>query len=72
MACSAQSMTIESYPDVVASSSATPNEDTSLLRDRSRRHSFHAARKESCDYDGDAVFLRVRGLPLSLSLEQEL
>ncbi|ODM23699.1 hypothetical protein SI65_01288 [Aspergillus cristatus] len=62
MACSAQSMTIESYPDiadVAASSSATPQEETSLLRDRRRRHSFHNARKNSCDYDGDAVYLRV-------------
>lgn len=65
MACSAQSMTIESYPDVTdvadvaASSSATPQEDTSLLRDRTRRHSFNNARKNSCDYDGDAVYLRV-------------
>lgn len=60
MACSAQSMTIESYPDDSAiSSSATPHEETSLLRDRSRRHSFHTSRKNSCEYDGDAVFLRV-------------
>lgn len=59
MACSAQSMTIESYPDSAVSSSATPNEETSLLRDRRRRHSFDNARKSSCDYDGDAVYLRV-------------
>ncbi|KAK5680107.1 inc metabolism membrane protein [Elasticomyces elasticus] len=59
MACSAQSVTIESYPDSAVSSSVTPSEDTALLRDRRRRHSFDNARKNSCDYDGDAVFLRV-------------
>lgn len=61
MACSAQSVTIESYLDNSAFSSAyaTPSEETSLLRDRKRRHSFHTARKLSCDYDADAVFLRV-------------
>lgn len=61
MACSSQSVTIESYPEAaVASAYATPGEDTGLLRDRRRRHSFHTARKLSCDYDADAVFLRVR------------
>ncbi|KAL4891732.1 hemolysin-III related-domain-containing protein [Aspergillus ambiguus] len=61
MACSAQSMTIESYPDEAQSTSyaPTPTEETSLVRDRRRRHSFHTARKLSCDYDADAVFLRV-------------
>ncbi|KAE8159172.1 HlyIII-domain-containing protein [Aspergillus tamarii] len=61
MACSAQSVTIESYPDdaAVSSAYATPSDETALLRDRRRRHSFHAARKLSCDYDADAVFLRV-------------
>lgn len=59
MACSAQSMTIESYPDTAVSSSATPSEETALLRDRRRRHSYDNARKNSCDYDGDAVYLRV-------------
>ncbi|EAU35517.1 conserved hypothetical protein [Aspergillus terreus NIH2624] len=61
MACSAQSMTIESYPDEALSTSyaPTPSEETALVRDRRRRHSFHTARKLSCDYDADAVFLRV-------------
>ncbi|KAL5360995.1 hemolysin-III related-domain-containing protein [Aspergillus floccosus] len=61
MACSAQSMTIESYPDEALSTSyaPTPTEETALVRDRRRRHSFHTARKLSCDYDADAVFLRV-------------
>lgn len=60
MACSAQSMTIESYPEANTSAySTTPSEETSLLRDRRRRHSFHTARKLSLDYDADAVFLRV-------------
>ena len=61
MACSAQSVTLESYLDETAVSSAyaTPSEETALVRDRRRRHSFHAARKLSCDYDADAVFLRV-------------
>ncbi|KAL4868269.1 hypothetical protein BDV12DRAFT_170054 [Aspergillus spectabilis] len=58
MACSTQSVTIESYLDT-AFSSATPSEETALLRDRKRRHSFHTARKLSCDYDADAIFLRV-------------
>ncbi|PYH76488.1 HlyIII-domain-containing protein [Aspergillus uvarum CBS 121591] len=60
MACSAQSMTIESYPEANTSAyTTTPSEETSLLRDRRRRHSFHTARKLSLDYDADAVFLRV-------------
>ena len=63
MACSAQSMTIESYPEASSSSYATPSEETELLRDRRRRHSFHTARKLSCDYDADAVFLRVSSPP---------
>ena len=71
MACSAQSVTIESYPkakdmaSASASAYATPGEDMALLRDRRRRHSFHTARKLSCDYDADAVFLRVRSALLS-------
>ena len=52
-------MTIESYPDTAVSSSATPSEETALLRDRRRRHSFDNTRKNSCDYDGEAVYLRV-------------
>ncbi|KAJ0423878.1 putative IZH family channel protein [Aspergillus carlsbadensis] len=60
MACSTQSVTIESYlDDAFSSAYATPSEETSLLRDRRRRHSFHTARKLSCDYDADAIFLRV-------------
>ncbi|KAL2013284.1 hypothetical protein VTN00DRAFT_809 [Thermoascus crustaceus] len=59
MACTAPSMTVESYPDVGTTTSSTPNEETPLLRDRRRRHSFHAARRLSCDYDADAIFLRV-------------
>ncbi|KAL4911998.1 hemolysin-III related-domain-containing protein [Aspergillus aurantiobrunneus] len=60
MACSTQSVTIESHLDsAVSSAYATPSEETSLLRDRKRRHSFHTARKLSCDYDADAIFLRV-------------
>jgi hypothetical protein len=53
-------MAVESYPEeAYASATATPDENTSMLRDR-RRHSFHAARKLSCDYqDADAVFIRV-------------
>lgn len=70
MACSAQSMTIESYPDEALSTSyaPTPSEETALVRDRRRRHSFHTARKLSCDYDADAVFLRVRMLVTPFSL----
>lgn len=53
-------MTVESYPEAVSSSAATPGEDTALLRDRRRRHSYHAPRKLSCDYqDADTVFIRV-------------
>ncbi|PKY02501.1 HlyIII-domain-containing protein [Aspergillus campestris IBT 28561] len=59
MACSAQSMTVESYPEEAAASTATPSEETAMLRDRRRRHSFHTARKLSCDYDADAIYLKV-------------
>ncbi|CAG8120521.1 unnamed protein product [Penicillium salamii] len=61
MACGASSMTVESCEnEAFASATATPDEDTGLLRDRRRRHSFHASRKLSCDYqDADAVFIRV-------------
>ncbi|KAL3466548.1 putative IZH family channel protein [Aspergillus heterothallicus] len=60
MACSTQSVTIQSHlDDAFSSAYATPSEETSLLRDRKRRHSFHTARKLSCDYDADAIFLRV-------------
>ncbi|KAJ5682046.1 uncharacterized protein N7477_001986 [Penicillium maclennaniae] len=61
MACSATSMTVESYPDTaVSSSAATPGEDTGLLRDRRRRHSYHAPRRLSCDsQDAESVFIRV-------------
>lgn len=55
-------MTVESYPDQDengTSASASPSEWTSRLRNRRRRHSFHAARRLSCDYDADAIFLRV-------------
>lgn len=53
-------MTVESYPEAIASSTATPSEETTLLRDRRRRHSYHAPRKLSCDYqDADTVFIRV-------------
>lgn len=65
-------MTVETYPDeleaekAVSSSVATPTEGTGLLRDRHRRHSYHAPRKLSCDYqDADTVFIRV-SLPWSL------
>ncbi|RJE21336.1 IZH family channel protein [Aspergillus sclerotialis] len=59
MACTAPSMTIESYPEQAASTSTNLSEETALLRDRRRRHSFHTARKLSYDYDADAVFLKV-------------
>ncbi|KAL4928287.1 hemolysin III family protein [Aspergillus undulatus] len=60
MACSTQSVTIESHLDnAISSAYSTPSEETALLRDRKRRHSFHTARKLSCDYDADAIFLRV-------------
>ncbi|KAL4796143.1 hemolysin-III related-domain-containing protein [Aspergillus venezuelensis] len=60
MACSTQSVTLESYVDhAISSAYATPSEETSLLRDRKRRHSFHTARKLSLDVDADAIFLRV-------------
>lgn len=66
MACTSSSMTMESCHDqgVASGTSLTPNEDTPLLRNRSqRRHSFHASsRRLSCDYDADAVFLRVSTL----------
>ncbi|KAL4786733.1 hemolysin-III related-domain-containing protein [Aspergillus varians] len=61
MACSTQSVTVESsYLDsAVSSAYATPSEETALLRDRKRRHSFHTSRRLSCDYDADAIYLRV-------------
>jgi adiponectin receptor len=62
MACGASSMAVESYPEAEANASATatPSEETGLLRDRRRRHSFQVSRRLSCDYqDADAVFIRV-------------
>ncbi|KAJ5646420.1 hypothetical protein N7490_002792 [Penicillium lividum] len=65
MACTSSSMTVESYPEnlrdeAVSSAISTPSEGTGLLRDRHRRHSYHAPRKLSCDYqDADTVFIRV-------------
>lgn len=59
-------MTVESY-SAAAASTGTPSEDTALLRDRRRRHSFHASRKLSCDYqDADTVFIRVSTLSLTV------
>lgn len=55
-------MTVESHleTEAVSSSAVTPSEETGLLRDRRRRHSYHAPRKLSCDYqDADTVFIRV-------------
>ncbi|OJD17056.1 hypothetical protein ACJ73_08829 [Blastomyces percursus] len=63
MACTAPSLTVESYADLDlasnASGFATPNERANLLRNRRRRHSFHTNRRLSCDHDADAIFLRV-------------
>lgn len=60
MTCTASSMTVESYPEAVSSSTSTPGEDTALLRDRRRRHSYHVPRRLSSDYqDADTVFIRV-------------
>ncbi|OQD68869.1 hypothetical protein PENDEC_c030G06839 [Penicillium decumbens] len=60
MACSASSMTVESYQDSAVSSAAAAGEDIGFLRDRRRRHSYHAPRRLSCDYqDADTVFIRV-------------
>jgi hypothetical protein len=71
MTCSASSVTMESYAEGVASSTATPSEDTALLRDRRRRHSYHAPRKLSCDYqDADTVFIRVSLAPEDFSGHQ--
>ncbi|KAJ5719745.1 hypothetical protein N7493_007323 [Penicillium malachiteum] len=61
MTCTTSSMTVESLEaEAVSSAIATPGEETGLLRDRHRRHSYHAPRKLSCDYqDADTVFIRV-------------
>ncbi|KAJ5550789.1 Hly-III-like protein [Penicillium sp. DV-2018c] len=63
MACGATSMAVESSTEAEAFASATaaPIEDTGFLRDRRRRHSFHASRRKlSYDHqDADAVFIRV-------------
>ncbi|KAG5302125.1 hemolysin-III family protein [Histoplasma ohiense] len=63
MACTAPSVTLESYayldPTSNASGLATPDERSGFLRNRRRRHSFHTNRRLSCDHDADAIFLRV-------------
>ncbi|KAJ6024696.1 hypothetical protein N7540_005493 [Penicillium herquei] len=61
MTCTTSSMTVESLEaEAVSSATATPGEEIGLLRDRRRRHSYHAPRKLSCDYqDADTVFIRV-------------
>jgi adiponectin receptor len=63
MACKAPAVAIGAFEGAVsASTSATPTEETPLIRSR-RRHSFQHARRSSCDYDAEAVFLRVSGMP---------
>ncbi|EGD99148.1 hypothetical protein TMEN_2355 [Trichophyton mentagrophytes] len=63
MACTTPSITIESRtgtPSSTASGYLSPaNELTGLLKDRRRRHSFHTSRRLSCDYDEDAIYLKV-------------
>ncbi|PGH31233.1 hypothetical protein GX50_05970 [[Emmonsia] crescens] len=63
MACTGPSVTMESYTDSDPASNAsgwaTLDERAGLLRNRRRRHSFHTSRRLSCDYDADAIFLRV-------------
>lgn len=58
MACATPSVTVESYP-VSSTTCSTPSEETPLLRDRRRRHSFQTTRRISCDYDADTIFIRV-------------
>ncbi|EAS29245.3 hemolysin III family channel protein [Coccidioides immitis RS] len=60
MACSSPSMTVESHADR-EDTGATSGffSPTEILRNRRRRHSFHSSRRLSCDYDADAIFLRV-------------
>lgn len=61
MACAAPSMTVEAEnTDGITSSFLRPSREGPILRDRSRRHSFHSVRKLSVDCDADAVFLKVR------------
>ncbi|KAL1957577.1 hypothetical protein VTO42DRAFT_5688 [Malbranchea cinnamomea] len=60
MSCTATSVAVESSPAPEWASGCAPlTERTALLQRRRRRHSFHAARRLSCDYDADAIFLRV-------------
>ncbi|EEH20533.2 hypothetical protein PABG_02764 [Paracoccidioides brasiliensis Pb03] len=63
MPCTGPSVTLESYADSKQSSNASglavPDERANLLRNTRRRHSFHTSRRLSCDYDADAIFLRV-------------
>ncbi|PGH01943.1 hypothetical protein AJ79_07774 [Helicocarpus griseus UAMH5409] len=65
MACTAPSVTVESYTDSEPSSTPkatgflAPDDRAGILRNRQRRHSFHTSRRLSCDYDADAIFLRV-------------
>ena len=55
---------MQSFAEEVASSTATPDENTAFLRERRRRHSYHAPRKLSCDWqDSDTVFIRVSIAP---------
>ncbi|QKX53726.1 uncharacterized protein TRUGW13939_00806 [Talaromyces rugulosus] len=58
MAFKAHAMAIGSYDSDAVTTSSTPYEETPLIRSR-RRHSFQHARRSSCDYDAEAVFLRV-------------
>ncbi|PGH17856.1 hypothetical protein AJ80_04679 [Polytolypa hystricis UAMH7299] len=65
MTCTASSVTMESYSEgptrSTGSSHILPETSLDMLRHRRRRHSFHSpsSRRLSCDYDADAVFLRV-------------
>ncbi|EEP77426.1 conserved hypothetical protein [Uncinocarpus reesii 1704] len=60
MACASPSMTVESHGNENDINAATGLlSPAAILRNRRRRHSFHAARRLSCDYDADAIFLRV-------------
>ncbi|BDD61312.1 hypothetical protein MPDQ_001343 [Monascus purpureus] len=58
MTWTAPSMTVNSS-EAVSTACWAPAGETTLLRDRRHRHSFHSTRKLSVDYDADAIFLRV-------------
>ncbi|KAI1926588.1 inc metabolism membrane protein [Ophidiomyces ophidiicola] len=60
MACATSPVAVESHAEQAQMTETTSLLSASdILRSRRRRHSFHSVRRLSCDYDADAIFLRV-------------